>query len=126
MKAIISTYYSIADAETRNTLDLPRRSWWAVMIGRAADAGEIRKDVDHVSLVMVLDMLLADALHEWVIGGIDLRELGIKTRFTLLWQSCRSWMIQRASYARERLIDAQNALIAARRQSSRWAAVLGD
>lgn len=123
MKAIISTYYSIADAETRNVLDLPRRSWWAALIGRAANAGEIRVDADHVSLVMVLDMLLADALHEWVVGGIDIRELSIKTRFTFALAIMSVVDDSRASYARERFLEAQGALIAARPRSLRWAAI---
>jgi AcrR family transcriptional regulator len=123
MKAIISTYYSIADAETRNTLDSQRRRWWAALIGRAANAGEIRADADHVSLVMVLDMLLADALHEWVIGGIDLRELSIKTRFTFAMAIMAVVDDSRACYARERLLEAQSALIAARPRSLRWAPI---
>jgi AcrR family transcriptional regulator len=123
MKAIISTYYSIADTETRNILDLPRRSWWAALIGRASDAGEIRKDADHVSLVMVLDMLLADALHEWVIGGIDIREVGIKTRYTFALVIMSVVDDSRAPYARTRFLEAQGALVATRAQSLRWAAV---
>jgi AcrR family transcriptional regulator len=123
MKAIISTYYSIADAETRNILDISRRNWWAALIGRAARAGEIRADADHVSLVMVLDMLLADALHEWVIGGIEVRELSIKTRFTFALAIMSVVDDSRASYARQRFLEAQDELIAVRPQSLRWSAI---
>jgi AcrR family transcriptional regulator len=123
MKAVVSTYYSIADAEIRNTLDLPRRGWWAALVAQAADAGELRADVDHASLVMVLDMLLADALHEWIIGGIDTREFSLKTRFTFALAIMSVVDDSQVAHARRRFLEAQGELIAARPQSLRWAPV---
>jgi AcrR family transcriptional regulator len=119
-RVLVKTYFAIGDTRERNALDAPRRELWTVLIQRAANAGELRPDVDVRAYLILLDMLLADSTREWTTGGSDPEQFAAKLRYAFAASIAAVADDKILPHVHEQMRRAQAKLIEIRSTWDRW------